>query len=436
MTDTDGYIGGPVSALSEKVCGLLFDISAQENIWTTGAGKTLAPQLKDKVLELNSIDDAVTLGLNAYTGESTEGESNDFLAGIPYYHIQSFFRMSGGTGRLFVYFADCKTNWDAIVDMQKAAHGEISQFGVWTEQNLWRLPSSSAESYVMNLVPEINAVAVKMANDYHAPASIILTANTATVVNGSNKDAEIVWSKIPKCTNLSSRYVTVLLGQAQDDVIAAMQGSLASTTPVGVVGFALGTLTQANVGNSIGWVEQFDLGAYIPGIEFGFGDATISDGKITSATAYESLTVAQLEELDNKGYVFMTRYTGLDGQVFFSGDGTCTDGDYRTISRNRAINKSRRAIRTALLPYVNSPIKVDPSNGQISTAAVTIFTNLITDILTNMVNNSEISAIGVVNVPVNQNILQNDALHLSYSIVPLGVAKQIFVEEHLAVNRQ
>ena len=48
--------------------------------------------------------------------------------------------MSGnidGYGKLYVMFADCSSNWDAIEIMQRASGGTISQLGIWTEQPLW-----------------------------------------------------------------------------------------------------------------------------------------------------------------------------------------------------------------------------------------------------------------------------------------------------------
>ena len=108
MTDTDGNIGKDISNLTEKVCGLLFDISGQPDFWTKGPGATLAESLKDTVIEFNSLEDAVEAGITAYTGEMDEdGVSKDFLHGIPYYHIKHFFTLAGGSGRLFVMFADC-----------------------------------------------------------------------------------------------------------------------------------------------------------------------------------------------------------------------------------------------------------------------------------------------------------------------------------------
>jgi hypothetical protein len=435
MTDTDGNIGKEISNLTEKVCGLLFDISAQPDFWTKGPGATLAESLKDNVIELNSLDDAIAAGITAYTGEMDEdGTSKDFLHGIPYYHIEHFFKLAGGSGRLFVMFADCSQNWDALIDMQKASFGIINQFGVWTEQNLWKKMDESASQYSIAIVGDLQSVAENMANNYNAPASILLCANSAKVKTATGEDSTIVWSEIPTCV-IDARYVTVLLGQGLDSDVSAMQIALESKTPVGTVGAALGCLTQASVAESIGWVQHFDLINYFPDVEFGFGNAEVVDSKLTNSTKYSSLSQIQLDNLEELGYVFLVKYAGLEGHVYFSGDSTCSNGDYRTIARNRVINKSRRSVRAALLPYVNSPIKVDPATGYLSTAQITVFTNLITDILNAMVAAEEISGIGAVTIPANQNILQNDTLIIQYTMVPIGTAKTIKVTEGLVLKQ-
>lgn len=435
MTDTDGNIGKEISNLTEKVCGLLFDISAQPDFWTKGPGATLAESLKDNVIELNSLDDAIAAGITAYTGEMDEdGVSKDFLHGIPYYHIEHFFKLAGGSGRLFVMFADCSQNWDALIDMQKASFGIINQFGVWTEQNLWKKMDESASQYSIAIVGDLQSVAENLANNYNAPASILLCANSAKVKTATGEDSTIVWSEIPTCV-IDARYVTVLLGQGLDSEVSAMQIALESKTPIGTVGAALGCLTQASVAESIGWVQHFDLINYFPDVEFGFGNAEVVDSKLTNSTKYSSLSQIQLDNLEELGYVFLVKYAGLEGHVYFSGDSTCSDGDYRTIARNRVINKSRRSVRAVLLPYVNSPIKVDPATGYLSTAQITVFTNLITDILNAMVAAEEISGIGAVTIPANQNILQNDTLIIQYTMVPIGTAKTIKVTEGLVLKQ-
>lgn len=436
MTDTDGNIGSQVSNLTEKVCGLLFDISGQSDFWTKGQGAVIAETFKDNVVELNSLKDAIAAGIIARTGtDDEEGTSTDLLAGIPYYHIDQFFGMAGGSGRLFVMFADCSQSWDALIDMQKASGGIINQFGVWTEQYLWKKMDASANTYTISIVGDIQSIAEQMANDYFSPAHFLLSANTSQVQTAEGASKTIVMSEIPDSI-INARYVSVLLSQSMDTEVREMQASLASTTPVGVIGLALGALTKANVGESIAWVQMYDLVNYVPAIEMGFGDATLTtDGLLTNSTRYSALNRFQLDELDDKGYIFMRTYEGLEGHVYFSKDRSCSDGDYCTIARNRTINKSRRTIRTALLPYVNSPIKVDPANGNLSSAQVTVFTNLITDILTAMETAEEISGVGTVTVPAEQNILVTKKLTFSYTIIPLGCAESIEVTEGLAISR-
>lgn len=436
MKDTDGNIGSQIVNLTEKVCGLVFDISAQSDFWTKGQGAEIAENWKDQIIELNSLKDAEDLGITPYTGEVSEEDqtSKDLLAGIPYYHIKQFFGQAGGSGRLFVMFADCSSNWDALIEMQRASNGIINQFGVWTEQNLWKKMDETANGYTCAIVGDLQSVAEQMADDYFAPACILLSANTSKVTTATGSSDKIVFSEIPTCI-LNARYVSVLLSQSMDTDVKKMQASLASTTPVGVVGLALGTLTTVSVGESLAWVEQCDIVDYVPAIEMGFGDSTVENGLLKNATRYSALTRYQLDELDDKGYIFMRTYEGLEGHVYFTKDRSCSNGDYCTIARNRAINKSRRLVRTALLPRVNSPIKVDPSNGNLSAAQVTVFTNLITDALSTMETAEEISGIGTVTVPAAQDILRTKRLLFYYTLIPLGCAEEIRVEEGLAISR-
>lgn len=437
FTDMDGNIGNAIVNLTEQNCGLLFDISGQPEFWTKGQGKDVAEQLKDTVVELNSLADAEKLGIVPFV-EEADGEeadvSKNLLAGIPYYHIKQFFGMGGEPKRLFVSFADCSRDWQAVIDLQRASGGIISQIGVWTEQCIWKNNDPTAQTYSIAIVGDLQSVAEQMANEYFSPASILLCGNSAKVSGTNGKEDKVVFSKIPDCV-IGARYVSVLLSQAMDPTVAAMQASLASTTPVGTVGLALGILSKAKVCDSIGWTRMYDLVNYAPAVEMGFGDSTITNGKITLATAYSALTGPQLDALDDKGYVFMRVFEGYEGHVFFNDDKTCSNGDYCTISRNRVINKSRRLVRTALLPYVNEKLKVDPANGNLSAAQITIYTNTISDTLKPMETAEEISALGTITIPAAQNILRTKKLMLQYTLVPMGCSKEIHVTEGLVVSR-
>ena len=431
MRDTDGNIGSSSTTSTEKITGLLFDISKQDKFFTEGAGLAVKDKLQGNVIEINSMDDLKELGIAAYSGDT----SKDLLFGIPYYHISHFFDIQGANGRLFIMFADCGENWDAVDQIQRAAHGMINQLGVWTEQSLWKMTDSSADTYSIDLVTSLNSKAVALA-DENAPLSIVVSPNSAvvTTVDGTSKQIEL--AKIPSC-QIDARYVTVLLSQGLDTDVTAMQFANPNHTPVGSIGDLLGCVAAASVQESFAWVNKFNLIGYFPDIEMGFGDITESDGKLTSTLKYSSLNKVQLDTLDDKGYVFLCKYSGLESGVFFSKDQTCANAtsDYRTMARNRTINKSRRAVRNALLPYVNSPLKVDPSTGYLSSAKITMFQNIVSDVLMTMQTNEEISGYSVT-IDKNQNVLKTDTLIIKYSLVPVGVATKIDVVEGLALTNK
>lgn len=430
MTDTDGNIGTSSTTSTEKVTGLLFDISKQTDFFTSGAGLAVKDKLEGNVIEINTMDDLKDLGIAAYTGDA----STDLLYGIPYYHINHFFSIQGDTGRLFIMFADCSQDWSAIDQMQRVAHGLINQLGVWTEQPLWKMTDSAADTYSVDLVTSLNSKATSLAEE-NAPLSIILSANTAVVATTEDDLKQVDLNKIPSC-KIGARYVSVAISQGLDTDVSAMQLANPNYTPVGVIGALLGCLAYASVQESFAWVNKFNMVGYFPDIEMGFGDITLdSDSKFTSTLKYSSINKTKLDTLDDKGYIFLCKYSGLESGVYFSKDQTCanSDSDYRTVARNRTINKSRRAVRAVLLPYVNSPLKVDPSTGYLSSAKITMFQNLVSDVLDTMETNEEISGYSVT-IDKSQNVLKNDKLIIQYSLVPVGVATTIEVEEGLALT--
>lgn len=206
-------------------------------------------------------------------------------------------------------------------------------------------------------------------------------------------------------------------------------------TPVGVLGAALGCLARANVHESIAWVKQFNLFSDdFQAIELGFGDINqTAQEEFISTNLYESLSPTLLDDLDEKGYIFPIKYAGLENGIYLSKDQTCSTGDYRTIARNRTINKSRRAVRAALLPYVNAPLMVNPATGLLAPSKITAFRTLISDVLAKMQTSQEISGYAVT-IDANQNVLLNDTLRIGYVLVPVGVATKIYVEEGLSLT--
>lgn len=438
IKDVDGNI--PYNGVSgqEKVTGLLFDVSLQPDLFTAGYGKNNESKLKlNDVLYITNFKSAIKDFGIIERVETTEDDENNvnFLHGIPAYHIREFFRMSGnvdGNGKLYVMFADCSASWDAIDALQRVAGGTINQLGVWTEQPIWKL-NGAEEKYNLNIVKTLNGKAVAMA-DQHQPLSVILSANPSNTGSTTSEGKQIDLNKIPTAICESSR-ISVIFGQARSSKILTMQKRNVNNTPVGFLGAMLGTIARANVQESVAWVKMFNMfDDDFQDIELGFGDINLTaEDEFVSLNMYESLSPVLLDDLDEKGYIFPMKYAGRENGIYISKDQTCSVGDYRTIARNRTINKSRRAVRAALLPYVNSPLMVNPATGFLAPSKISAFKTLIGDILAKMQAAQEISGYAV-NIDANQNVLIDDTLRISYVIVPVGVATKIYVEEGLSLT--
>lgn len=438
ISDVDGNIPSNLSSGNEKVTGLLFDVSLQPTLFTAGYGKNNETKLKlNDVAYITNLKSAVKDFGIIERIKATEDEENNvnFLHGIPYYHISEFFRNSGnidGAGRLYVMFADCSLSWDAVEVMQRASGGTINQLGIWSEQPLWKLNGAS-EKYNLNLVKGLNDKAVALAAQ-NQPLSIVLSANPSNTGADTAEGKKVDLNKIPSCVCEASR-ISCIFGQAHCELISTMQKCNINHTPVGFLGAVIGCLAKANVQESIAWVKMFNLfSENFQEINLGFGDINMTDEEeFISLNLYESLSPTLLDDLDDKGYIFPIKYAGRENGIYISKDQTCSNGDYRTIARNRTINKSRRAVRTALLPYVNSPLMVNPATGFLAPSKITAFKTLISDILSGMQKSQEISGYAV-NIDANQNVLVNDTLKISYVIVPVGVATKIYVEEGLSLT--
>ena len=438
ISDVDGNIPSNLSTGNEKITGLLFDVSLQPSLFTAGYGKNNETKLKlNDVAYITNLKSAVKNFGIIERVKATEDEENNvnFLHGIPHYHISEFFRLSGnidGSGKLYVMFADCSVSWDAIDTMQRVSGGTINQLGIWTEQPLWK-NNGGEEKYNLNIVKTVNDKAVAMASQ-NQPLSIILSANPSNTGANTTDGKKVDLNKIPTAICESSR-TSVIIGQARSELISTMQKCNTNNTPVGFLGTIMGCLARANVQESVAWVKQFNLFSdNFQEIELGFGDINLrDDDEFISLNLYESLSPVILDDLDDKGYIFPMKYSGRENGIYISKDQTCSNGDYRTIARNRTINKSRRAVRNALLPYVNSPLMVNPSTGFLAPSKITAFKTLIGDILAGMQKAQEISGYAV-NIDPNQNVLVNDILKISYVIVPVGVAVKIYVEEGLSLT--
>lgn len=410
FTRTDGNLGTALAG-QDHISGLLFDTTSAPG--TTSLGD---------VYQIFSVKDAEGLGILPYkTGETV------YMDGLPHLHISEYFRLNPN-GTLYVMFDDCSSDWNAIATLQSFAQGSIRQIGIWTPLKVFVKVATDQDPYTLNLVQDINAAAELLANE-NKPISVLLSANAA----GINSDnVTTTMANFPRAIQSYPR-VTILLGQGNSTLVQDIQTKMANHATVGWIGAAMAIVAIANVHESPAWLGKFNMiGGNMNSIAMGFGDITVTSNKLNSITPYESISKQQLDQLDDKGFVFPVKYVGKDG-TFFSKDRTCSDGDYRMISRNRTIDKSRREIRAVLLDRLNSPLNINPANGQLSAADIKVFKTLVSGPLDLMLAAGNISGY-FVNIDANQNVLTDDTLRISYVLIPKGVASNIEVTEGFALS--
>lgn len=440
-TDLDGNLTSSSYVSTENVCGLIFDTKVVGGLDVAlGSGTAATSFANGNVVELNALNDCKEIGLDSTV-----------MGGLPYYHIQQFFKLVGANARLFVSFmnSDTDAEFEAVEQMQLASGGIIYQIGVWTGEAV--ATASGDGDYILpenGIISKLQAVAETLGGkigttnyEGNSPVNILLNAPILAA-------ATCDYRKLPDLTACAAPKVSLLLGQSTSDSCHDVQlavnnlGSTSTYAVVGNLGAALACLAVAPANESIAHVASFNLSAVMTDAELGFGNLAQTDKQWDSNVSFTKIkTVGYVKRnkyLHQKGYIFLTNYDGLENSVFFSSDQTLSTGDYRTLARCRVMHKSRRVVRRALLPYVNANVEVDTSTGQISSSDITTFQNVVLDALdTNMVEpGTSVSQISgrSCSIDEEQNILENDQLLISYTLIPLGTTSVISVTEGFAAT--
>lgn len=383
----------------ESVCGLLFDLTFFQNPFDD---YPLIQQFfgNEETQVINNLTEATMYGLT----------DNQFMNGVPYYHIKAFYDYIGTDAPLYICFTSDGQEWSAVEQMQMSANGKIFQIGVWTAQCIWNVSGtqigftdlySNLEDAAEELTGKVGASTMGI-----SPLSLVVSPNT----NISKTSAEL--QEIPSAIELNSPKLSVCLFQNGTDEVHAIQNKNPFNAPVGCIGLLIACLYLAYAEECIGYVDKFNLNENddFENAEIYFGGKYISVDEITYLVGNY---VAQ------KGYIMPCTYSGKEAEVFFSGDPTLSDGDYNTIANNRIMHKCRRCVQSALLPYINANHLLDTTSGGLSETAKTILTSAITSTLDSIMKNSKgQSQIDgrTVEISDSTDILQTDAISISLSI--------------------
>lgn len=264
-------------------------------------------------------------------------------------------------------------------------------------------PSGGLDGQVLPAVSKAQLFAL-YADSVHAPVSSIGIEGKG--LNGTLAD-------LTDLRTLESNKISVIISQDLSAPEAATYKNHAS------IGTWLGCVSRAAVNVNIGWPEQFKLTETIASKWLKAG--------LSGGTSISSYTGQQLDDLNDKGYIFARTIPQLSG-VYFNDSYTCTaiSDDYCRIEMNRTMDKAIKGVRGALAPKLKSPILVDVDTGFLDPVTVSVFQTDAQGKIDDMRRAGEVSS-GTVYIDPEQNILSNDTLDVDVEIVPTGSAHTIRV---------
>lgn len=389
----------------ESVGAFLFDISGFDKPFE--GYPILYHNFKERKLQcVKNMDDALLLGI----------ENDGFLNGLLYYHLSQFFNFIGDNQAVYVAIVDCSEDWDVIQYMQQQANGRIFHIGVWTSQPIWNRKEDGSmgfTSLITDLQAQVDEINGKLGVSTHTmvPLHIILTGNS-NYLDGD----KIQYKLLPDATELSCPKVSVALLQNGTDEVHKMQSNNPLQAPVGSLGLIMGCLSLCGAEESIASIEKCDLnkneGFNYP--EWGFGN---------TGCPMDSIHRVWANTITSRGYIIPIDYEGLEASVFLSSDQTLYNGDYGSIANNRVMHKCRRAMCTALLPYVNSNHIYTPGTHNISQTSISIITasinTLIDSVMRNRQGKNQINGRQITFLE-NDELLENDTLSIKLEIIPVN----------------
>jgi hypothetical protein len=327
-----------------------------------------------------------------------------------HYYVSEFFRLAPGARLFLSVIGEDDTPAMAVKLLQQAAAGAVRQACV-IDKTI-DANTIDAEAKAINDACEELAL-----NNMPVSAIVQLMFDAADMAT------------LPDLHTVNAPRVSVCIaadGGGYGKYLAELE------TPVVVGGAAtlLGTVAKSRVSDSPAWVEKYNVvtTAYNKSLTGGDWKAKEFDAiALSDGTPVDKLTPAQLQSLDEKGYIFLRKQVGVSGSFWNDGyTATPLDSDYAYIENNRAIDKACREVYKALLPNISGPAYIDPDSGNLSQETITSLEELANVALDQMVRDKEISG-GQTIINPAQNVLGTSNLAITVDLVPVGVLRHIIV---------
>lgn len=324
---------------------------------------------------------------------------------------------------------------DVNAHLYKVVKDFYSQAGDGAE--LWLLPVASGkkQSEVLEVAKEF----VKKANGRLRFLAIAVSQDDLSIENGLDKDVMLAAAAAQElgewATNSLYAPLFVLLEAKgiSDDTIVNMP----DLTEQGYnrVGILVGDTSQNSTGAAMGV-----LAGKIASCPVQRHIGRVRDGALVMNTCYigsKDATVADIETLNNKGYITFRTFVGKSG-YFFTDDclATAVADDYRSIARRRTVDKAYRIAYSTMLNHVNDEIPVTDEGTLVPSLCKAWEAELESAIASQMTANGELGAdptndddTGVkCYIDYNQKVLATSRIEMSLSVKPYGYAKYIEVK--------
>lgn len=348
----------------------------------------------DHIRKFNYVEQLEDAGIVWKEGPITQ---EDQAKNALYYHISEFFRMNP-QGTLYVMIKNAAANVAAgdLSILQNYAEGTIRQCGIF-DQNTTPIAVNSLQTELAAL------------EENHKPMSVVLTYNGANIATSTLTSSNIATDG--KCN------VSVLIGCDGDATLADNLGDYAT---YGCIGTCIGAISKASVNECIAWVQKFPLGLNAPALFNGNLIKNIAQGDI--------------ETLNTNHYIFVITHVG-DADNYFNDSHTCDvdTSDYAFIENVRTIDKACRGVRANLLPYLNSPLKVDAETGKLDAPIVAFLETTAGKALEDMEKAGELSGYRA-EIDPEQDVLATSQVEVVIRNVPMGVMRKVNVKIGFATS--
>lgn len=357
-----------------------------------------------EIVELNSLTAAINKGITQSFDE-TNGS-------ILYRIIEQFFNYNK-RGKLFlqVYKATAysETHLSSFVGLTKGVCRQI----LWGEMDATILAALTIE----DIIDRVEDIQLEIDTLFQRgyPVQVLLPG---WAFGGDIGDAEDLRA-------LNGKNVAIVIG-SDYNLTTKLSGETTPWAKAPEVGLALAYLALAKVNENIGWVDKFPL---TDTKRNQFEEAGLSDGSKLTDFAEDELDV-----LHDKGYIFARPVASKTGYWWNSSSTCCAiTEDEAYLENGRTLDKASRLIREALSGDINGPIPLT-EDGKITPIRIGSLESKAEVKLSQMSKEGEISAYDVYIDP-DQNFIENDeVLELEFTIVPIGVARQISCKLKLSAS--